>query len=47
MHRFEWLSQAVAILDRQPGTRTYIDLDRPTTPSSAWPAVRGYDVAGC
>ncbi|HZB20283.1 MAG TPA: glycoside hydrolase family 6 protein [Blastococcus sp.] len=23
--RFEWLAQAVAILDRQPGTRTYLD----------------------
>ena len=46
MHRFEWLSQAVAILDRQPGTRTYIDLGRPTTPSPTGPPVRGYDVAG-
>ena len=28
--RFEWLSQAVAILDRQPGTRTYIDAGNST-----------------
>lgn len=28
--RFEWLAQAVAILDRQPGTRTYIDAGNST-----------------